>query len=94
MRAFILACAFVLAGCQTQPRVEVVVETKYVVRTASETQKKLPSYPEAIDPLTANQLELATWIGATEKRMMDLEAIILELVSFYEKPVKDVKEVK
>jgi outer membrane biogenesis lipoprotein LolB len=73
-----------LAGCETITRKEVVVETRYVVRKASEAQKQLPPYPPAINPDTATQTDLAEWIAQNEKRMLDLESIIRRLIQFYE----------
>jgi hypothetical protein len=76
-----------LVGCETFVKRETVVETRYVVRTAVEDQKRLPPYPPPIDVKTASQLELAQWILASEERQWRLEAIIAELIKFYEKPV-------
>lgn len=76
-----------LSGCETLVKRETVVETRYIVRTAVEDQKRLPPYPPPIDVKTASQLELAQWITASEERQWRLEAIIAELIKFYEKPV-------
>ncbi len=86
----ILALSLSLSGCSnTNPfvRKEIVVEYKYVIRSATLAQKEKPKYPDAIDVITADQLSLATWIKQSEERQIRLEAIIDELVEFYEKPV-------
>ncbi len=83
----ILSAVFFLVGCSTMTKQEVVTKNVYIVRTAVEDQKRVPPYPSAIDVSTANQLELAEWIAASEKRQWDLESIIDELIKFYEKPV-------
>jgi PBP1b-binding outer membrane lipoprotein LpoB len=84
-----IIAALMLTGCfgTFETKRDVVTETKYVVRTASAAQKQIPVYPAPIDVQTANQLELAQWIIANEKRQMDLESLIKELISFYEQPV-------
>jgi hypothetical protein len=87
MKRLILILAIALSACATVPEKEVVVETNYVVRTASADQKKLPPYPDPIDVKTADQSQLATWIAASEDRQRQLERITLELVKFYEAPV-------
>lgn len=77
-----------LTACGTTvTQTEVVVQHNYIVRTASEEQKRLPAQPAPIDVTTANQTHLAEWIVQTEKRMMDLESIIRRLIEFYERPV-------
>lgn len=82
-----------LVGCGT-PMKEVVVDTRYVVRTAVEDQKRIPEYPAPINVDTANQVELAAWIAATEERMWRLEAIIRNLILFYEAPVTEAEKNK
>lgn len=78
-----------LGGCATDKfvRKEVVVEYKYIVRSASQAQKEKPKYPDTLDVANADQLSLATWIKQSEERQLRLEAIIDELIEFYEKPV-------
>lgn len=88
----IVGAALLLAGCVTLPedpytRVEVVTETKYVIRKASDQQKALPAYPANIDVTTATQSELAEWIAQSERRQYDLESIIRRLIQFYEQAV-------
>jgi len=94
--AVALLAALLLVGCGTTDfvRKEVVVETRYVIRKASEAQKQLPPMPAKIDPQSATQLELAEWMAQTEKRMMDLESLIKQLIVFYEKlPTEEEKKV-
>lgn len=84
--------SLVLSGCAITDafvRKEVVVETQYVVRKATDQQKMLPAQPSPIDVNTADQSALAEWIVQSERRMMDLESIIKRLVEFYEKPVTE-----
>lgn len=83
----ILAAALLMTGCDTLVKREVVTKNIYIVRKAIDDQKRIPPYPPAIDVSTANQLELAEWIAASEKRQWDLEGILAELIKFYEKPV-------
>ena len=88
----IILSALLLSGCSFSSmfvQKEVVVETKYVVRTASAAQKEIPPYPQAANPETANQLDLAKWIRDSEQRTWRLESIIEELVKFYEAPVTE-----
>ena len=85
-----LILTLVLSGCALTDgfvRKEVVVETQYIVRKATDQQKALPPQPTPIDVATADQSALAEWIVRTEQRVLDLEAIIKRLVEFYEKPV-------
>jgi uncharacterized lipoprotein NlpE involved in copper resistance len=79
-----LAATLALAGCDTFVRKEVVVETHYVVRKATDQQKALPPYPAPLNVATADQLSLADWIAQSEKRQYDLESIIKRLVEYYE----------
>ncbi len=90
MKVLALALAALLSGCAMTDgfvRKEVVIEYKYVVRSASSAQKSLPPYPAALDVDNANQLALAEWIKANEERQLRLVSIIEELVKFYEQPV-------
>lgn len=82
-----------LMGCAQQPKTEVVVRNEYIVRTAPDQLKKLPSYPEPIDVATADQVALARWINRTEGYLNELEAMIVNLISFYEAPVTKNAEV-
>lgn len=88
--ASILAAVF-LTGCGTSGflRKEVVVETRYIIRQASEAQKQLPPNPPPIDVSKATQLDLAEWIAQSERRTLDLEDLIRRLIEFYERPLKD-----
>lgn len=82
--------ALTLSGCALTDgfvRKEVVVETQYIVRKATDQQKALPPQPAPINVTTADQSALAEWIVRTEQRMLDLESIIRRLVEFYERPV-------
>jgi hypothetical protein len=89
----IVALAALLTGCTTVTKKEVVIETRYVVRTASEAQKRLPPHPRPINVDTANQAELAEWLAQSERRALDLEAIIRRLIEFYEmQPTEDEKK--
>lgn len=94
MKALSIAVlAVLLSGCTTITRKEVVIETRYVVRAASEAQKRLPPQPAPINVDTATQADLAEWIAQSEKRTLDLEAIIRRLIQFYEmKPTEDEKK--
>lgn len=94
MKVLLIAVlAILLSGCTTTIRKEVVIETRYVVRTASEAQKRLPPHPAPINVDTATQSDLAEWIAQSERRALDLEAIIRRLVEFYEmKPTEDEKK--
>lgn len=90
MRTAIIVTALLLSGCSlTNPfvRKEVVVETRYIIRQATDQQKALPPQPTPIDVATADQTALAEWIVQTERRVLDLEAVIKRLIEFYEKPV-------
>lgn len=91
-----LAASLLLAGCGTTgfQRKEVVVETQYIIRKATDQQKALPPMPQPIDVTTADQTALAEWIARTEGRMLDLEAIIKRLIEFYEKPVTEAERKK
>lgn len=96
-KLFIASCMaiFLLSGCGTFKRKEVVIETQYIVRKASEAQKVLPPYPSPIDVKTADQLGLAQWIASNEERQLRLEALIRELIAFYEKePLKEEVPIK
>ena len=87
-----LILTLTLSGCAVTDafvRKEVVVETQYVIRKATDQQKALPPQPTPIDVATADQIALAEWIARTEQRVLDLEAIIKRLVEFYEKPVSE-----
>ena len=84
----LFALTLLLSACATtEPTV--LVKHQYIVRQASEAQKALPAMPAAIDVKTADQSTLAQWIVDTEKRMMELEAIIKRLIEFYERPVTE-----
>lgn len=88
--------ALVLVGCNHMPTVpepapKVVVEYKYVVRTATKAQKAMPEYTAPIDVVSATQLDLATWITKNEERTLRLEAIIKELIDFYEQTVTNLE---
>lgn len=89
-----LTAAALLAGCGSlTTRKEVVIETRYVLRKASEAQKQLPPQPAPIDVDKATQADLAEWIAQNEKRALDLEAIIRRLIQFYEmQPTEDEKK--
>lgn len=88
-----VVAALALAGCDTFVRKEVVVETRYVVRKATDQQKALPPFPTPINVVTADQLALAEWIAQSEKRQYDLESIIKRLIEFYEKAPTEEKAV-
>lgn len=96
MKLVLIALAALLAGCSTTEfeRKEVVIETQYVIRKATDQQKALPPMPQPIDVATADQIALAEWIARTEGRMLDLEAIIKRLIEFYEKPVTEAERKK
>jgi hypothetical protein len=90
-RTLIAICALMLSACAFDDafvRKEVVTETVYVVRKATDQQKALPPMPTSIDVTKASQTDLAQWLADSERRMLDLEAIIRNLVDFYEKPVE------
>lgn len=87
MKYLLLAVLVFLAGCDTIPRKEVVVQHNYVVRTATQQQKTIPPYPAPINVLKADQSALAQWIVDNERRQLDLESIIRRLIEFYEAPV-------
>jgi hypothetical protein len=83
-RLLLIAVVLALTGCDTFVRKEVVVETHYVVRKATDQQKTLPPYPAPINVITADQIALAEWIAQSEKRQYDLESIIQRLIEYYE----------
>ncbi len=92
-----LILTLTLSGCALTDgfvNKEVVVETQYIVRKATDQQKALPAQPTPIDVATADQSALAEWIVRTEQRVLDLEAIIKRLVEFYEKPVTEAERKK
>ena len=92
-----LMLAGVLSGCAMTDgfvRKEVVIQTEYVLRKATDQQKAIPPQPSPIDVNTADQSALAEWIVRTEQRMMDLESIIKRLIEFYEKPVTEAERKK
>lgn len=70
---------------------KVVTEYKYVVRTATKAQKTLPNYASPLDVSKSTQLDLATWITKNEERQLRLEAIIKELIDFYEQTVTNLE---
>ena len=87
---FIIALVAGLTGCGTTGlnNTEVVVQTKYLVRTAPDQLKTLPPLPAKIqNPKTASNNEAATFMNNTEQYTADLESMIQTLVNFYEKPV-------
>lgn len=87
-----LILTLTLSGCALTDgfvRKEVVTETHYIVRKATDQQKALPAQPTPIDVATADQSALAEWIVRTEQRVLDLESIIKRLIEFYEKPVTE-----
>lgn len=81
----IVGLALTVSACATDQKV--VVEYRYVVRTAPETLKALPPQAAKIDPSTATNLDLANWIVDGEKRTYLLEDQVRSLVQFYEAPV-------
>lgn len=90
MKKLIFIIALALTGCASTgfKNKEILVQKEYIVRTAPNDLKALPPYPNTIDPMKANQLELAQWLLENEKYMYSLEGKIKGLIEFYEKPVK------
>ena len=94
MKKFVLVFAIFLTACAHThndgfKEKEVVTETVYVIRKATDQQKNLPPMPPPLNVEKADQLQLAEWIVKSEQRMMDLESIIRRLVEFYEKPITE-----
>jgi hypothetical protein len=92
MKYLILAVAAILSGCASNPldfnNSEVVIANRYVVRTAPDQLKTLPPLPpKLVNPDTATNNEIATFMNNTEGYASDLESMIQTLVNFYEKPV-------
>ena len=87
MKLIALILPLFLIACATAPESRVVVETQYIVRTATAAQKQIPPYGQPIDVETGSQIDLAEWIKNSEERQWRLETIIDELVKFYEQPV-------
>lgn len=83
-----------LVGCSTFTQKEVLVQNVYVVRSASSEQKTIPPYTAPIDVSKATQIDLSKWIVSSEQRTWELEAIIAELIRFYEQPVSEAERAK
>ena len=85
-----LITALTLSGCASTGfnNTEVLVTKEYIVRTAPDVLKTLPALPPALpNPKTATNSQIAAWISNTEEYTANLEAMIMALVNFYEKPV-------
>lgn len=98
MKNFILIAlvSIALVGCNhmptaPEPATKIITEYKYVVRTATSAQKRIPEYTSPIDVSTATQLDLATWITKNEERTLRIEAVIKELIDFYEQQVTNLE---
>lgn len=88
MKKLILIAALILTGCASnEPLKEIVIKNNYIVRTAPQTLKTLPNYPELLNVETATQTDLAKWINNTQGYIYELESMISVLINFYEKPV-------
>lgn len=85
----ILMIAFALGGCgATMPEKTVVVETKYVVRTALDEQKAPPVRDAILDIKPTTDSELALWISAQDEYTTLWKKKFNELILFYEKPIE------
>jgi hypothetical protein len=87
IKILLLSWVLFLVGCETTKTVIVEKQT-YVVRTAPESLKTIPEYPDTINVESDNQLDLANWIVLSEERQWALENIIKKLIEFYEAPIK------
>jgi len=92
MKYLIIVLAVFLSACGTipqKPEPQVVVKKEYVVRTADQSLKTLPAIGPKINPDTASQADLSRWIRDTEEHRLKLEARIITLIEFYEKPIDE-----
>lgn len=90
-----LISTLMLVGCASTgfKDTEVVTETRYITRVASEAQKQLPPLPPNINVETATQSELAQWLLLNEEYILNLQARIRQLILFYEaKPTEAEKK--
>jgi hypothetical protein len=95
MKIAVILAALFLSGCASTGfrDVEVVTETRYITRIASEAQKKLPPLPPNINVETATQSDLAQWLLLNEEYILNLQALIRQLILFYEaKPTEEEKK--
>jgi len=75
--------AAMLAGCvTTQPETRLIPNVEYIVRIPPEELAKLPPEVANIDVDTATQADIASWIAQNEKRMNDLENLVIGIMKF------------
>lgn len=86
MKYFLPILTLLLGGCfQTVPEKEIIIKNNYVIRTAPEELKRLPTPPQSIDANAITGIDAAQWIKNTEAYILELEAKITILIDFYEK---------
>lgn len=87
MKYSIILAAMLFAGCSSNPQIEYVPVTKYVVRTAPSDLKQLPTRLPSADTRITTDDQAAHFVSSTETYIQLLETKIEKLIEFFERPV-------